>query len=161
MGSVLGEPPPPLVVGTDPLLVGEETGHRSSQSYQWHLRLMMGRVMCWYYHRCLGRQHVGQVLRRRMFRSVPVCYLKGQLVVRRQGSPGEGAGLQNSREDEMRAMYCYYRCCLDRQHAGQALRRRMFRSVHVCYLKGQLAARHQDLLGEKTGVPELSWGFGN
>ena len=26
VGSVLGEPPPPLVVGTDPLLVGEETG---------------------------------------------------------------------------------------------------------------------------------------
>ena len=115
--------------------------------------------MCWYYHRCLGRQHVGQVLRRRMFRSVPVCYLKGQLVVRRQGSPGEGAGLQNSREDEMRAMYCYYRCCLDRQHAGQALRRRMFRSVHVCYLKGQLAARHQDLLGEKTGFQNSRGGL--
>ena len=88
-----------------------------------------------------------------------MCYLKGQLVVRRQGSPGEGAGLQNSREDEMRAMYCYYRCCLDRQHAGQALRRRMFRSVHVCYLKGQLAARHQDLLGEKTGFQNSRGGL--
>ena len=105
----------------------------------------------WYYNRCLDRQHAGQALRRRTFRSVHVCYPKGQLVVRRQDSSDDEAGVQNSREDEMRAMYCYYHRCLDRQHAGQALRRRMFHSVHVCYLKGQLAARHQDLLGEKTG----------
>ena len=106
--------------------------------------------MCWYYHRCLGRQHVGQVLRRRMFRSVPVCYLKGQLVVRRQGSPGEGAGLQNSREHEMRAMsWCHHRCP-GRQRACQVLRRRKFRSVPVRYLKSQFVVRYQDPLGEKT-----------
>ena len=48
-------------------------------------------------------------------------------------------------------MQPWYQNCLDRQHAGPALRRRMFRSVHVCYLRNWSVMRGQGSLGEKTG----------
>ena len=56
-------------------------------------------------------------------------------------------------------MQPWYQNCLDRQHAGQALRRRMFHSVHVCYLKSQFVVRYQDPLGEKTGFQNSRGGL--